>query len=67
MRIIVDAFGGDNAPLEIIKGSALAADEFGADIVFVGDERCVDGYTLENAPDYFTSFFDVAQILDKDI
>ena len=21
MRIIVDAFGGDNAPLEIIKGS----------------------------------------------
>lgn len=38
MRIIVDAFGGDNAPLEIIKGSMLAAREYGCDIVLVGDE-----------------------------
>ncbi len=37
MRIIVDAFGGDNAPLEIIKGSMLAVDEFGIDIVLCGN------------------------------
>lgn len=28
--------------------------------------RFIDGYTLQNAPDYFTSFFNVAQILDTD-
>ena len=28
MKIIVDAFGGDNAPLEIIKGCAEAVAEF---------------------------------------
>ena len=24
MRVVIDAFGGDNAPLEIVKGAALA-------------------------------------------
>ena len=28
--------------------------------------RFVDGYTLENAPNYFISFFDVSSILDSD-
>lgn len=28
--------------------------------------RFLDGYTLENAPDYFTSFFSVGNILDED-
>lgn len=28
--------------------------------------RFVDGYTLENAPQYFTGFFNVSQILDED-
>ena len=38
MKIIVDAFGGDNAPLEIVKGSAMAVAEYGVDIVLTGDE-----------------------------
>ncbi len=46
MRIIVDAFGGDNAPLEILKGSALAVKELGVEILLVGDEakirKCAD-------------------------
>ena len=29
MKIIVDAFGGDNAPLEVIKGSRSAKDDLG--------------------------------------
>lgn len=37
MRIIVDAFGGDHAPLEIIKGSAQAHREYGVSILLVGD------------------------------
>lgn len=28
--------------------------------------RFIDGYTLQNAPNYFTSFFNVPQILDSD-
>jgi len=36
MRIAVDAMGGDYAPVEIVKGAALAADELGIDISLVG-------------------------------
>lgn len=39
MKIIVDAFGGDNAPLEIIKGSRSAKNDFGVDIALVGDKE----------------------------
>lgn len=38
MKIIVDAFGGDNAPEEIIKGCVEAVEEIGTEIVLVGDE-----------------------------
>ncbi|MGN1041831.1 MAG: phosphate--acyl-ACP acyltransferase [Acutalibacteraceae bacterium] len=41
MKIIVDAFGGDNAPLEIIKGSKMAQDEFGYDILLVGSKEII--------------------------
>ncbi len=47
MRIIVDAFGGDNAPLEIIKGAALAVAEYGHTVILTGNEdeihRIADG------------------------
>lgn len=39
MKIIVDAFGGDNAPLEIIKGAAMAVEEYGFEIMLVGNEK----------------------------
>ena len=38
MRILFDALGGDNAPLEIVKGAVLAAEEMDIDISFVGNE-----------------------------
>ncbi|MBE6825641.1 MAG: phosphate acyltransferase PlsX [Ruminococcus sp.] len=38
MRIIIDAFGGDNAPLAVLQGSRRAKDELGVDIVLSGDE-----------------------------
>lgn len=37
MKIIMDAFGGDNAPAEVIKASRMAKDELGVDIVLSGD------------------------------
>ena len=38
MKIIVDAFGGDNAPLEILKGCAQAAAEYDLDVMLTGRE-----------------------------
>ncbi|GHV46833.1 phosphate acyltransferase [Clostridia bacterium] len=39
MKIAVDAFGGDNAPDEVLKGACAAALDFGAGIIFTGDEK----------------------------
>ena len=49
MRIVIDAFGGDNAPLEIIKGASLAQKEYGVDIVLCGDETTIKQCIEENA------------------
>ncbi|WP_294953951.1 phosphate acyltransferase PlsX [uncultured Eubacterium sp.] len=49
MKIIVDAMGGDNAPLEIIKGSMLAVDEYGIDeLVLLGDEAVINNCVKDN-------------------
>ena len=32
MKIVIDAFGGDNAPLEIIKGAVKAQEHFKIEI-----------------------------------
>ncbi len=37
MKIIIDMFGGDNAPEAPLEGAALAAAEYGVDILAVGD------------------------------
>ena len=62
MRVIVDAFGGDNAPLEIIKGAALAVQEYKLEIALAGSETeirrvaqengvSLEGMTIFDAPD----------------
>lgn len=48
MKIIIDAFGGDNAPLEIIKGSALAVKDLGAEIILTGNEAEIKRVASEN-------------------
>ena len=48
MRIIVDAFGGDNAPVEILKGAAKAVATYGCDIVLTGDEEKIRQAAAEN-------------------
>ena len=49
MKIIVDAFGGDNAPLEIIKGCAEAVQEFGVDILLTGREAEIRDVAAKNS------------------
>ena len=39
MKIIVDAMGGDNAPDVTVRGAALAAKEYGEDILLVASPR----------------------------
>ena len=39
MKVIVDAYGGDNAPLAVIKGAVAARAEYGHDIVLTGNEE----------------------------
>ena len=41
MKIIIDAMGGDNAPLEIVKGALSAAKRFGCHILLTGDEAAI--------------------------
>lgn len=48
MRIIVDAFGGDNAPVEILKGAAKAVATYDCDIVLTGDEEKIRQAAAEN-------------------
>ena len=66
MKIIVDAFGGDNAPLEVIRGAVEAKNEYGVDIILTGDEEIIkkvsaengislDGVRIVHAPDVFTN------------
>lgn len=48
MKIVVDAFGGDNAPLEIIKGAAMAEKELGVDIILTGDTEIINKCIADN-------------------
>ena len=41
MRIIVDAMGGDYAPVEILKGCINAVDEYGIPLTLVGQEEVI--------------------------
>ncbi len=42
MKVIVDAFGGDNAPAEIVKGAVKAACNHGLEIILTGDKEKID-------------------------
>ncbi|MCD8096381.1 MAG: phosphate acyltransferase PlsX [Ruminococcus sp.] len=51
MNIVMDAFGGDNAPLAVIKGAIDAHNEFKTDITLVGDEEKIKKCAKENELD----------------
>ncbi len=38
MKIVIDGFGGDNAPDEVLKGAARAVKELGIEVAVTGDE-----------------------------
>lgn len=61
-RIIVDAFGGDDAPRAVLQGARQAVDELGVTVILTGDRERIeqaarednlslDGIELVDAPD----------------
>ena len=49
MKIIVDAFGGDNAPLEVIKGCVKALEVYNnIEIILVGSKEIIEKTAKEN-------------------
>lgn len=53
MRIVIDAFGGDNAPIEIIKGASMASNEYKVEITLTGDEKVIDKCILDNSLTFY--------------
>ncbi len=48
MKVIVDAFGGDNAPLEVLKGCARAVSELGVNIILTGSSEKIKKCAVDN-------------------
>lgn len=48
MKIAVDGFGGDNAPLSVLQGCELAVREYGAEILLTGEEATLRRVAQEN-------------------
>lgn len=74
MRIIVDAFGGDHAPLAPLQGARLARDAYGVEITLVGEEEAIRRCAAENdvdltgldicpAPDVFSMHTDPTELI----
>lgn len=51
MKIIVDVMGGDNAPLELVKGACRAYEETGAELLLVGNKEEIEQIATENQLD----------------
>ncbi len=51
MNIIIDAMGGDNAPVEILKGARDAVKEYGVTVTAVGNEEKIAQAAEENGID----------------
>lgn len=48
MKIIVDAFGGDNAPLAVLQGAEKAVNELNVQIILTGNKEIIEKTAKEN-------------------
>ena len=53
MRIVVDAFGGDNAPEQIVIGAAIASFEYKVDITLTGDKEIIEKVIKDNNMSFY--------------
>lgn len=47
MKIIIDAMGGDNGPIEVVKGTIDAVNEYGINVILVGKEDIIKNELLK--------------------
>ena len=67
MKIIVDGMGGDNSPIEIVKGSIDAVLEYGIDIIIVGNQdRIKEELCKYNYPKEKIEILNSTQIITND-
>ena len=68
MKIIVDAMGGDHAPLEIVKGALRAKNELGVELLLVGREEAIREILAQENADQtgIDSIMDVDNRLDSE-
>lgn len=62
MRVVIDAYGGDNAPLEIVKGASLASLELNTEVTLTGKEQEIKKIIDENG----LKFYGELKIVDTD-
>lgn len=76
INIIVDAFGGDNAPDAVIAASVMAVENLGVKITLVGNEKLIQesadkaklslaGIDIVNAPDVIDIHDDPTDVIKK--
>jgi len=66
MLIAVDAAGGDYAPSEIIKGAALAAEEYDIDIALVGKKSLIHVTAARRLKNTRISIVNAEQVIEAD-
>ncbi len=53
MRVVVDAFGGDNAPIEIVKGASQASLQFKTEITLTGNKENIEEIIADNKLEFY--------------
>ncbi|MBR1746649.1 MAG: phosphate acyltransferase PlsX [Clostridia bacterium] len=68
MKIVLDVFGGDNSPAEILKGAQEAlAESTGFSLVLVGDKKVIQQFVEENGLDVSrVEIVDAEEIITND-
>lgn len=66
MKIIVDGFGGDNSPTEVLKGCSIAARDYNVEIVVTGYKKILEKSILDNNIDLCDNvkFHDCPEIIN---
>lgn len=67
MKIIVDGMGGDNAPYAIVKGTIDAVNEYGIDVLIVGQESIIrDELSKYSYPAEKVEILDASDVITND-
>ncbi|NLI61383.1 MAG: phosphate acyltransferase PlsX [Clostridiales bacterium] len=67
MKIIVDAMGGDHAPIEVLKGCVEAANEYRLNLTLVGKEDLIKKHlTAMNASLEFFEIINASEVIEPD-